>query len=322
MARITIALGLAGAAVVGLAGQAEARDQIRIVGSSTVFPFSTAVAEQFGNRTGMATPVVESTGTGGGVKLFCAGVGEEHPDITNASRRIKDSEVEQCGANGVKEITEVKIGFDGIVLANSKGADPMSVDIRSLWLALAKEVPVNGAIVANPYQNWSEIAASLPDAKIEVLGPPPTSGTRDAFVELVMDVQRAGDEADGADAVERAIEVSGRAHRRAGLAADRQARSEPTHVAEEEIQHRGRLRGHLLRQATGDDRSNEEIAEQAPHRPEHQRRRRAQQRDVPGVLARQGMQGRNSPTAFGERPPPAEVVSRPRQSAGRRESWS
>jgi phosphate transport system substrate-binding protein len=174
MARITMALGLAGAAVVGLAGQAEARDQIRIVGSSTVFPFSTAVAEQFGNRTGMATPVVESTGTGGGMKLFCAGVGEEHPDITNASRRIKDSEVEQCGANGVKEITEVQIGFDGIVLANSKGADPMSVDIRSLWLALAKEVPVNGAIVANPYQNWSEIAASLPDAKIEVLGPPPT----------------------------------------------------------------------------------------------------------------------------------------------------
>jgi phosphate transport system substrate-binding protein len=185
----TMAIGLAGlVSSIALTGAAEARDQIRIVGSSTVFPFSTAVAEQYGNKTGMATPVVESTGTGGGLKLFCAGVGEQHPDITNASRRIKESEVEQCAANGAEEITEVKIGYDGIVLANSKDADPLSIDIRTLWLALAKEVPVNGELVANPYKNWSEIDSSLPDAKIEVLGPPPTSGTRDAFVELVMDV--------------------------------------------------------------------------------------------------------------------------------------
>jgi phosphate transport system substrate-binding protein len=185
----TMAIGLAGlVSSLALLGTAHARDQIRIVGSSTVFPFATAAAEQFGNKTGMATPVVESTGTGGGLKLFCAGVGEQHPDITNASRRIKESEVEQCAANGAKDITEVKIGYDGIVLANSKAAEPMSIDLRSLWLALAKEVPVNGQIVANPYRNWSEIATSLPDSKIEVLGPPPTSGTRDAFVELVMDV--------------------------------------------------------------------------------------------------------------------------------------
>jgi phosphate transport system substrate-binding protein len=183
------ALGLAGVATsLAFTGPAEARDQIRIVGSSTVFPFSTAVAEQFGNKTGMATPVVESTGTGGGLKLFCAGVGEGHPDIANASRRIKQSEVDDCAANGIPEITEVQIGFDGIVLANSKDDEQMDITLEQLWLALAKEVPVDGSLQANPYQNWSEIDASLPDVKIEVLGPPPTSGTRDAFVELVMDV--------------------------------------------------------------------------------------------------------------------------------------
>jgi phosphate transport system substrate-binding protein len=186
MTRTTMALALAGAAVAGLAGPAEARDQIRIVGSSTVYPFATAVAEQFGTKYQFPTPVVESTGSGGGLKLFCAGVGEGHPDITNSSRRIKQSEVQQCADNGVAEITEVKIGYDGIVLANSKDAARMSVTIPQIWQALAKEVPVDGEIRANPYQNWSEIDPSLPEQKIEVLGPPPTSGTRDAFVELVM----------------------------------------------------------------------------------------------------------------------------------------
>jgi phosphate transport system substrate-binding protein len=187
-ATVTVA-GMAGLAVslIALAGPAAARDQIRIVGSSTVYPFSTAVAEQFGTKYKFPTPVVESTGSGGGLKLFCAGVGEGHPDITNASRRIKESEVETCAANGVEEITEVKVGFDGIVLANSKNSERMSVTIPQIWQALAKEVPVNGEIKANPYQKWSEIDSSLPDTKIEVLGPPPTSGTRDAFVELVMD---------------------------------------------------------------------------------------------------------------------------------------
>jgi phosphate transport system substrate-binding protein len=180
-------MALAAIATLALAGQAEARDQIRIVGSSTVFPFTSAVAEQFGKAGQFKTPVVESTGTGGGLKLFCAGVGVDHPDVTNASRKIKDSEIEQCAANGVKEITEVKIGFDGIALANSKAGPKISVTEAQIWQALAKEVPQGGKLVPNPYKNWSEIDASLPNEKIEVLGPPPTSGTRDAFVELVLD---------------------------------------------------------------------------------------------------------------------------------------
>jgi phosphate transport system substrate-binding protein len=181
-------VALAALATLALAGQAEARDQIRIVGSSTVFPFTSAVAEQFGKAGQFKTPVVESTGTGGGLKLFCAGVGVDHPDITGASRKIKDSEIEQCAKNGVKEITEVKIGFDGIVVANSKAGPKMSLTLAQLWTALAKEVPQDGKLVPNPYKNWSEIDASLPNEKIEVLGPPPTSGTRDAFVELALDV--------------------------------------------------------------------------------------------------------------------------------------
>lgn len=177
---------LALAAGIAVAGAAEARDQIRIVGSSTVFPFSTAVAEQFGKTTSFKTPVVESTGSGGGMKLFCAGIGEGHPDITNASRRIKASEFKKCAENGIG-VTEVKVGFDGIVLANSKKGPKLSLTLEQIWLALAKEVPVDGKLVANPYKTWSDIDPSLPNEKIEVLGPPPTSGTRDAFVELAME---------------------------------------------------------------------------------------------------------------------------------------
>ncbi len=175
-------------ALVAGAGEALARDPIRIVGSSTVFPFTTAVAEQFGSKSRLPTPVVESTGTGGGLKLFCGGVGAEHPDFTNASRQIKKSELEACQKAGVEKVTEIKVGYDGIVVANSKGGPKMNVTIPQLWLALAKEVPQDGKLVANPYKNWNEIDSSLPNAKIEVLGPPPTSGTRDAFVELVMAV--------------------------------------------------------------------------------------------------------------------------------------
>jgi phosphate transport system substrate-binding protein len=178
---------IAALGVIAMAAQAEARDQIRIVGSSTVFPFATVVAENFGKSTSFKTPVIESTGSGGGLKLFCQGVGTEHPDITNASRRIKKSEVELCAKNGVEEITEVKIGYDGIVLANSKAAAHYELSREQIFLALAKEVPVDGKLVANPYTKWSQIDKSLPDAEIEVLGPPPTSGTRDAFVELVME---------------------------------------------------------------------------------------------------------------------------------------
>ncbi|SLN36889.1 PstS family phosphate ABC transporter substrate-binding protein [Oceanibacterium hippocampi] len=180
-------LSLALLATVAVVGAAEARDQIRVVGSSTVFPFSTAVAETFGKTSGFKTPVVESTGSGGGLKLFCAGVGPEHPDITNASRRIKESEVELCAKNGVKEITEVKIGFDGIVFANSKATAEVDLSLKDIFLALAKEVPVDGKLVANPYKTWKDVNPALPATKIEVLGPPPTSGTRDAFVELAME---------------------------------------------------------------------------------------------------------------------------------------
>lgn len=169
------------------AGDALARDQIRIVGSSTVYPFSTAVAEQFGNKSDFPAPVVESTGTGGGMQLFCAGAGENTPDMSNASRRVKQSELEMCAENGVEDVTEVKIGYDGIVFASDKSSEPVELTRAQLFEALAKEVEVDGEIVANPHQSWSDIDESLPDQKIEVLGPPPTSGTRDAFVELVME---------------------------------------------------------------------------------------------------------------------------------------
>ncbi len=164
------------------------RDQIKIVGSSTVFPFATTVAERFGKKTAFKTPVIESTGSGGGLKLFCAGKDEGTPDITNASRRIKSSEVEKCAANGITDIVEIKIGFDGIVLANSKDAAQFNVTLADLYLALAKNVPtdVEGETQPNPYTTWDQVDTSLPAVKIEVMGPPPTSGTRDAFVELAM----------------------------------------------------------------------------------------------------------------------------------------
>jgi len=185
--RIPIALGAILSAAFVFASPALARDQIRIVGSSTVFPFSTAVAEQFGRSTSFKTPIVESTGSGGGLKLFCSGVGESTPDIANSSRRIKASEVELCASNGVADIVEIRVGFDGIVLANSKKTEPISLTTKQLFLALAREVPVAGKLVENPNRTWKDVDPSLPDRKIEVLGPPPTSGTRDAFVELAME---------------------------------------------------------------------------------------------------------------------------------------
>ncbi|MGC1442398.1 MAG: PstS family phosphate ABC transporter substrate-binding protein, partial [Burkholderiaceae bacterium] len=168
---------------------AQSRDQISIVGSSTVYPFATVVAEQFGKLTSFKTPKIESTGSGGGLKLFCSGVGVQYPDITNASRAIKSSEIEKCAANGVKDITEVKIGYDGITLGHSKAAPDMELSRRELYWALAKMVPDQSGtqLIANPYKTWKEINARLPATKIEVLGPPPTSGTRDAFLELVME---------------------------------------------------------------------------------------------------------------------------------------
>jgi phosphate transport system substrate-binding protein len=165
--------------IVAAATSATARDQIRIVGSSTVFPFSTAVAEQFGRTTEFATPVVESTGSGGGMKLFCAGVGEEHPDMTNASRRMKEKEFKLCQENGVTDITEVVIGYDGIVVANAMDGADFELTREQIVIALAENGPKPDM--------WSDIDPSLPMIKIEVLGPPPSSGTRDAFEELVME---------------------------------------------------------------------------------------------------------------------------------------
>jgi phosphate transport system substrate-binding protein len=172
------------------ASQAVARDYISIVGSSTVFPFATTVAENFGRSTDFKTPKIESTGSGGGMKLFCAGVGVDHPDITNASRRMKPSEFDKCQESGVEEVVEVKIGYDGIAIANSKDASQLELTPKDIYLALAKDVPNpdgSETLVANPYETWKDVNPALPDAKIEVLGPPPTSGTRDAFAELAME---------------------------------------------------------------------------------------------------------------------------------------
>ncbi|MDZ7665743.1 MAG: PstS family phosphate ABC transporter substrate-binding protein [Desulfotignum sp.] len=190
MKKVLIAsLALVFALGIGNVGAAS-RDYISIVGSSTVYPFATVVAENFGKSTGYKTPTIESTGTGGGFKLFGAGVGVEYPDITNASRRIKKSEFDNCAANGVTEIIEVKIGYDGIVIANSNKAPLFKLSRKDIFLALAKDVPsgnVAGKTMPNPNKTWKDVNSSLPDIKIEVLGPPPTSGTRDAFVELAME---------------------------------------------------------------------------------------------------------------------------------------
>ena len=187
-----------------------ARDYISIVGSSTVYPFSTVVAEKYGKTDGAKTPKIESTGTGGGFKLFCGGVGVDHPDISNASRAIKSSEMKTCADNGVKEIVEVKIGYDGIAVANAKSAAKMSLSRKDLFLALAKDVPDPkdpAKIIANPYKTWKDVNPELPANKIEVLGPPPTSGTRDAFVELVME-----EGADTIDALKAMKKTDAKAH--------------------------------------------------------------------------------------------------------------
>lgn len=183
-------IGLATIAVVSAAasGAAHARDRIQVVGSSTVFPYSQAVAEEFGNKSGKPAPVVESTGTGGGMKIFCQGLGPDHPDVTGASRAMKKSEWEACQKSGVTDITEAMIGYDGLSVAHSRKGKTLNLTTQQLFLGLAAQVPdKSGKLVANPYKTWKSIDASLPDTKIQVFGPPPTSGTRDAFVELVME---------------------------------------------------------------------------------------------------------------------------------------
>jgi phosphate transport system substrate-binding protein len=170
--------------------QGAGRDTISVVGSSTVYPFATVVAEKFGKKTSFNTPKIESTGSGGGMKLFCSGLGVNSPDITNASRAMKKSEYDKCQKNGVTDITEVHVGFDGIAIANSKESEQFKLTRKDLFLALALQVPNpdgSNTLVENPYQNWNEVNPDLPAMRIEVLGPPPTSGTRDAFAELALE---------------------------------------------------------------------------------------------------------------------------------------
>lgn len=189
MKRILIGALLTAGALASTSALA-ARDSISIVGSSTVFPFSKVVAERFGKATDYRSPTVESTGTGGGFKAFCGGVGTAFPDMSNASRRIKQSELDMCKENGVTEVVEVLIGYDGIVLANSVKSKQVELTRKDIYLALAKKIPNpdgTATLIDNPHMNWSDVNPSLPKSKIEVLGPPPTSGTRDAFVELAME---------------------------------------------------------------------------------------------------------------------------------------
>ncbi|MGH8608610.1 MAG: substrate-binding domain-containing protein [Gammaproteobacteria bacterium] len=171
----------------------ELRGYVRMVGSSSIRPFADAVADRIGKSGKLKRPLVESTGTGGGIKLFCEGVGADHPDIVNASRRIKKTEYAFCESRGVTHIIEVKIGYGGVVLAHSKQPNPMSLTRRELFLALAKGVPDFSCpsceqIVPNPFKRWIELKPNLPDLRIQVFGPPISSGTREVFAEAVMQV--------------------------------------------------------------------------------------------------------------------------------------
>ncbi len=169
--------------------EAEKRNYIQAVGSSTVYPFAATIAEEFGRSSQFKTPIVEATGTGGGFKLFCSGVGYGYPDFSNASRKIEASEIKKCAENGVQEIVEIKIGYDGIVLANSTSGRKYSLSKKQIFLALAEKIPAKDStkLVKNSYQKWSDIDSNLPKINIAIYGPPTTSGTRDAFVELVME---------------------------------------------------------------------------------------------------------------------------------------
>ena len=157
-------------------------------GSSTVFPFASRVSENFAQKTGRPAPRVESLGTGGGIKAFCTGVGPKTPDVANASRPMKASEFELCASNGVTDIIEVQIGYDGVVVANNRQGAAYALTLEDLYRGLAAQVPgAGGAYTDNPNGTWRQVRAALPAERIQVYGPPPTSGTRDAFVELGME---------------------------------------------------------------------------------------------------------------------------------------
>ena len=164
---------------------ASAREKLRIVGSATLYPFVTIAAEKFGRISGR-TPVVEATGTGGGFRLLCSGNSQNYPDIVNASRAIKPSEEKLCKKNGVTNLQKIILGYDGIVFAQSAKSKKMDLSLKQLFLSMVKQVPLNGKMIDNPYRTWKDIDPHLPDHRIEIYGPSFTSGTRDAFIELVM----------------------------------------------------------------------------------------------------------------------------------------
>ncbi len=169
------------------AAPALAKDQIRIVGSGTVYPFTTTVAEAFGKATGKKTPVVEANGSGPGIKLFCAGAGDDTPDFVDASRAMKKSELEDCNKNGVKDVVQLTIGYDGLALANAKGGPALSLTKQQIFMAMAKQVPdKDGKLVDNPYKMWSDIDPALPKVKIVILSHPATSGTRSSIEDLIL----------------------------------------------------------------------------------------------------------------------------------------
>jgi len=198
-ARITTAAAIAAV----ISSTAVARDYISIAGSSTVLPFATIVAERLGRNVNQKTPVVESGGSSVGKKGVCDGIGTEFIDIGNASSRMKTAELEYCDKNGVK-ITEIKVGYDGIVVANSKKADRLKISLADLGKALTAQVPVNGKMVANPYKTWKDVNSSLPALEIRVYGPPTTSGTRASFAEIVNEKAYCGKDADAKAALKAA----------------------------------------------------------------------------------------------------------------------
>jgi len=187
LSKLVCGAAAAATLAVGATPAFAARDQVWSAGSSTVFPFSTRVAEQFARKSGGKPPKVESLGTGGGMKLFCGGSSDAFPDIANASRRMTAAEFDSCQAKGVKDIIEIKIGYDGIVVATDKKGSNYNFNTEHLFLGLSGTVMRHGEWVKNPYKTWNEVGAALPAKRIQVYGPPPTSGTRDAFVELALE---------------------------------------------------------------------------------------------------------------------------------------
>lgn len=183
MTRNSLAVAACSAIALAFPASADARSQMRAVGSSTVYPFAKAVSEHVGRANPrLGSAIIESTGTGAGFKLFCAGVGERFPDVSNASRRIKAKEAQQCASNGVSQITEIQVGLDGVAVATARSTGISGLTQKDIYLALAK-TPFGKP---NRARTWKDVRSALPALPIRVYGPPSTSGTRDALTELIM----------------------------------------------------------------------------------------------------------------------------------------